>query len=101
MIRLNALILSMLAFLPCHSAWASYAIFVGKNLTADGSTLIGGTGDEPSSHWLEIVPRATHPAGSTIRVGVTKESIYPGQLIDIPQAPVTANGRHPALNYRK
>ena len=32
--------------------FASYAIFVGSNLTEDGSTLLGGTGDEPSSHWL-------------------------------------------------
>jgi dipeptidase len=97
MIRLSALVLLMLALLPCHDAWASYAIFVGKNLTADGSTLLGGTGDEPSSHWLEIVPRVTHPAGSTIRVGVTKEAIYPGELIDIPQAPVTA--KYITMNY--
>lgn len=32
---------------------ASYAIYVGKNLTADGSVLIGGSGDEVSSHWLD------------------------------------------------
>jgi len=90
-----ALFFSML--LPSMHAWASYAIFVGKNLTADGSTLLGGTGDEPSSHWLEIVPRANHAPGSTIRVGVTKEANFPGELIDIPQAPVTA--RYITMNY--
>lgn len=78
-------------------ASASYAIFVGSGLTADGSTLLGGTGDEPSSHWLEIVPRAEHPAGSTIRVGVTQEANFPGELIDIPQASVTA--RYITMNY--
>ena len=46
-------------------AFASYAIFVGSNLTADGSTLLGGTGDEPSSHWLEIVPHRSWPARSS------------------------------------
>lgn len=92
-----ALTVGMLVLLPLHGAWASYAIFVGRNLTADGSTFLGGTGDEPSSHWLEIVPRANHPAGSTIRVGVTKEAIYPGELIDIPQVPVTS--RYITMNY--
>ena len=46
---------------------------------------------------LEIVPRASHPAGSTIRVGVTKEANFPGELIDIPQAPVTA--KYITMNY--
>ena len=51
-----------LAFLLCITLiWApgttaSYAIYVGKNLTADGSVMIGGSGDEVSSHWLEVVP---------------------------------------------
>ena len=74
-----------MAVLPGSSAWASYAIYVGKNLTADGSVLLGGTGDEPSSHWLEIVPRKTHPAGATIKVGVDQRANFPGELIDIPQ----------------
>jgi dipeptidase len=93
----TALFGAMISFFPLTQAWASYAIFVGKNLTVDGSTLIGGTGDEPSSHWLEIVARATHPAGSTIKVGVTKEANYPGELIEIPQAPVTA--KYITMNY--
>lgn len=33
---------------------ASYAFYVGKNLTADGSVLVGGTGEEVSSHWLQL-----------------------------------------------
>lgn len=86
-----------LAWFAPVPAWASYAIFVGSHLTADGSTLLGGTGDEPSSHWLEIAPRAEHSSGSTIRVGVTKEANFPGELIDIPQVPVTA--RYITMNY--
>jgi dipeptidase len=95
---------------PSHAIWfwllvsmwaqptfASYAIFVGKNLTADGSTLMGGTGDEPSSHWLEIVPHASHPAGTLIKVGVTAEANFPGELIDIPQVPETA--KYITMNY--
>jgi dipeptidase len=91
------LLLALLTWFVPSPSWASYAIFVGNHLTVDGSTMLGGTGDEPSSHWLEIVPRAVHPAGSTIRVGVTKEADFPGELIDIPQAPVTA--RYITMNY--
>lgn len=92
-----ALLLAALTWLGSSPSWASYAIFVGSDLTVDGSTLLGGTGDEPSSHWLEIVPRATHSAGSTIRVGVTHDASFPGELIDIPQVPVTA--RYITMNY--
>jgi dipeptidase len=70
-------------------AWASYAIYVGKNLTADGSVMIGGSGDEVSSHWLEVVPAKDHPSGATVRVGVTPDANMPGNFIDIPQAPRT------------
>ena len=76
---------------------ASYAIFVGSNLTADGSTFLGGTGDEPSSHWLEIVPRRSWPAGSTIKVGVDSRANYPGEIIEIPQVAETA--RYITMNY--
>ncbi len=48
---LASLALAAIAFLPAPSR-ASYAIFVGSHLTADGSTFLGGAGDEPSSHWL-------------------------------------------------
>jgi len=46
------------------AGWASYAIYIGKNQTKDGSVLIGGSGDEVSSHWLEVVPGATHAPAS-------------------------------------
>lgn len=80
-----------------YAARASYGIYVGKNLTADGSVLIGGTGDEPSSHWLEIVPRRQHGAGESIAVGVTKTANFPGELIQIPQVPKTA--KYITMNY--
>jgi len=76
---------------------ASYGIYIGKNCSTDGSVFLAGYGDEPSSHWLEIVPRLKHPAGATIKVGVTEEARYPGLLRDIPQAPETA--RHITTNY--
>ena len=60
------------AMLGGRSTSASYAIYVGKNLTADGSVMIGGSGDEVSSHWLEVVPGAVHPEGATVTVGVTR-----------------------------
>lgn len=31
-------------------AQASYGIYVGKNLTEDGSVFLGGSGEEVSSH---------------------------------------------------
>ena len=57
----------------------SYAIYVGRNLTADGLPYLAGYGDEPSSHWLEIVPRQQHAAGTTIEVGVTEAADLPGR----------------------
>jgi len=67
-------------------AHASYAIYVGKNRTADGSVLLGGSGDEVSSHWLEVVPKNTHAPGTTIRVGGDENANMPGRFIEIPQA---------------
>lgn len=78
-------------------AWASYAIYVGKNLTADGSVFLGGSGDEVSSHWLEIVPAQEHPVGATIRVGVDETANMPGEFIDIPQVAHTL--RYITMNY--
>jgi dipeptidase len=78
-------------------AFASYAIFVGSNLTEDGSTMLGGTGDEPSSHWLEIVPHRSWPAESKIKVGVDDRANFPGELIEIPQVKETA--RYITMNY--
>jgi hypothetical protein len=34
----------------------SIGFYVGRELTADGATLLGGFGHEPSSHWIDIVP---------------------------------------------
>jgi len=78
-------------------AWASYAIYIGKNLTADGSVLLGGSGDEVSSHWLEVVPAKTHPDGSMIAVGVNDKAFIPGTFIEIPQISKTA--RYLTMNY--
>ncbi|KAL6705014.1 hypothetical protein ACN47E_007417 [Coniothyrium glycines] len=67
----------------------SYAFYVGKNLTQDGSVMVGGTGEEVSSHWLQIFPARDHPPNATMTVGVTGEASMPGQLINISQAPHT------------
>jgi dipeptidase len=75
----------------------SYGIYVGRNHTAEGIAYLAGYGDEPSSHWLEIVPARTHPEGATITVGVGPEADMPGVLTDIPQARQTA--RHLCVNY--
>jgi dipeptidase len=64
-------------------------IYVGKNLTADGSVLIGQTGDENSSHWIEAIDRQKHAENATIEVGVDSKANYPGKRIDIPQVAET------------
>lgn len=69
-----------------RAAQKSYGIYVGRDHTEDGSVLLGGSGDEVSSHWLEIVPRKDHPPGATMTVGVTDEAAIPGELMQIPQA---------------
>ncbi len=68
----------------------SYAIYVGKARSADGCAYLAGYGDEPSSHWLEVAPRAQHAAGSTIEVGVTPEALMPGVRSSIAQVAETA-----------
>lgn len=83
--------------LSSDAAQASYGIYVGKNCSAEGSVLLGGYGDEPSSHWLEIVSRREHPAGAKIKVGATIKASYPGELIEIPQVRVTA--KYITMNY--
>ena len=75
----------------------SYSIYVGKNLTANGTIFIGGYGDEPSSHWLEIVPERNHTSGDTVTSGVTDDADYPGQLTQIPQVERTA--KYIGVNY--
>jgi len=90
------LALGLLA-ISATEAEASYAIYVGKNLTEDGSVLIGGSGDEVSSHWLEIVPARRFPKGTTISVGVDGTANMPGRFIEIPQA--TQTNRYLTMNY--
>lgn len=75
----------------------SYGIYVGRNLTADGSVLLGGTGDEVSSHWLEIMPAQDHSKDATISVGVTEDATIPGERIEIPQARHTY--KYITMNY--
>ena len=76
---------------------ASYAFYVGRNLTADGSVLLGGTGEEPSSHWLEIIPTQTHSAGAQITVGATERARLPARLSQVPQVSETI--RHITMSY--
>jgi len=73
-----------------HPNSKSIGIYIGHELTADGSTLVGGFGHEPSSHWIEIVPRRSFPEGAEMRVGVTENARIPGKLTTIPQARETA-----------
>jgi hypothetical protein len=75
----------------------SYAIYVGSGMTADGHAYLAGYGDEPSGHWLEIVPRQVHAPGATIEVGATAEAPMPGVRSTIPQAAETA--RHLRVSY--
>lgn len=78
-------------------AWASHAFYVGKNLTDSGGVLVGGTGEEVSSHWLEIESAADHEADETVSVGVTDAAWIPGELIDIPQ--VSHTFRYLSMSY--
>ncbi|MDH5307888.1 MAG: C69 family dipeptidase, partial [Myxococcales bacterium] len=79
------------------AARASYAFYVGKNLTEAGVVMVGGSGEEVSSHWLEIVPARDHPAGATVVVGVTAAAGIPGALSEIPQVRHTA--RYLSMSY--
>lgn len=75
----------------------SYAIYIGKNHSRSGHAWLGGYGDEPSSHWLEIVPARNHPAGTMIDVGVGPEAEMPGLRTTIPQVEKTL--RHMRVSY--
>lgn len=75
----------------------SYAIYIGRNHTADGIAYLAGYGDEPSSHWCEVVPRTRHAEGATITVGVGLEADMPGLRTEIPQVAETA--RNMRVNY--
>ncbi|MCE8522937.1 C69 family dipeptidase [Ruegeria pomeroyi] len=75
----------------------SYALYVGRNHSRTGHAWLGGYGDEPSSHWLEIVPATDHALGSMIEVGVGPEAHMPGRRISVPQAAHTL--RHMRVSY--
>ena len=85
LLRAVGAVIACAALAVTTTAQASYAYYVGKDLTEDGSVMLGGTGEEVSSHWLEIVPAQDHPADATITVGVTADAVIPGELIAIPQ----------------
>lgn len=85
LLRAFSIAVACIALAATTAAQASYAFYVGRDLTDDGSVMVGGTGEEVSSHWLEIVPAKDHPADATITVGVTAEAVLPGELIEIPQ----------------
>ena len=74
----------------------SYGLYIGKNLTSDGHAWLAGYGDEPSSHWLEIIPKK-NKTGQKITVGVTENAEMPGKLIKIPQASKTY--KHIRVSY--
>ncbi|MEO0944502.1 MAG: C69 family dipeptidase [Pseudomonadota bacterium] len=67
----------------------SYCVYIGKNHCADGHAWLGGYGDEPSSHWIEILPRLDHPEDANINVGVTLSADLPGARSSIPQVATT------------
>lgn len=75
----------------------SYGIYIGRNHTADGLPYLAGYGDEPSSHWLEIMPATEHAGDATITVGVEPNADMPGVRTEIPQARRTA--RHLRVSY--
>ncbi len=75
----------------------SIAIYVGRNLTTDGSVLLGGFGHEPSSHWYEVTPARRFPEGTTVEVGVTEDARIPGRRFRIPQ--VQGTFRFLTTNY--
>jgi len=93
-IRAAVAVALLAASLP---ALASYGIYVGRNLTEDGSVFLGGSGDEVSSHWLVIEPAREHPRNATITVGVDETAVLPGEFIEIPQVRRTA--RYISMNY--
>jgi dipeptidase len=96
-LRREAGLFAALLSLISVPASASVAVYVGRNLTADGSVLLAGYGDEPSSHWLSIVPARDHAADATVTVGATSSADMPGELIEIPQVPRTF--RYISMDY--
>ncbi|RYP40357.1 hypothetical protein DL767_001769 [Monosporascus sp. MG133] len=94
---LRRLVTTVLALrYPCLTI-TSYAFYVGSSLTESGSVMVGGTGEEVSSHWLQLFPAADHPPNATITVGVTPDASLPGELITISQEPHTL--RYLSMEY--
>jgi len=79
----------------------SYGLYIGKNLTSDGHAWLAGYGDEPSSHWLEIIPAQDHVKGATIPIGVGPEADMPGVRLEIPQTSKTARCIRVSYSYYK
>ena len=75
----------------------SYSIWVGKNLMDDGRACLAGYGDEPSSHWLELIEGQRHGSDAWIEVGMSEDGLMPGVRTLIKQAPLTA--RHLRVSY--
>jgi dipeptidase len=96
-LRIRSALAGLLAIAAMGATHASDAIYVGKNLTKDGGVLLAGFGDEPSSHWLSIVPRRQHAPDETLSVGGTPQANLPGELIKIPQARETF--RYISMDY--
>ena len=78
-------------------SYGSNSIYVGKNHTIDGHILIGGSGDEVSSHWLELIKEKNYDDNAFISVGVTDKAFIPGELSQIPQSKKTF--RYLTMNY--
>ena len=95
--RTTTLLVALAAVAASPAAWSSYGFYVGKNLTESGNVMIGGTGEEVSSHWLEIVPAREHAEDASVSVGVTQDASIPGELTDIPQVPQTY--RYLSMSY--
>ncbi len=79
----------------------SYGLYIGKNHTKDGISYLAGYGDEPSSHWLEIIPKGNHESGETVAVGVTPEADLPGCPSTVKQVSETAKHIRVSYSYYK
>jgi len=64
-------------------------VYVGKNLTADGSVLLAQLGDESSSHWIEVIPHRIWDADAAFSIGINTEANFPGVMKKIPQVAET------------
>ncbi|MEX1062228.1 MAG: C69 family dipeptidase [Balneolaceae bacterium] len=90
--KTSSLVYNTVFILSClfaGPAMASVGLYVGSDLTEDGSVLLGGYGDEPSSHWIEVVPGVKHEPGATLCVGITEDARFPGVRFGIPQSSET------------